>query len=488
MKHILTDRKNKNLDALSAPLPEDIARMIAHGDLNTAARAIDRRLEKKLPEMMKERLRIEKEILALLPLSYPYTKEEAFHLLQENFQDFTEEEFEDFLLESAFEWIYLNGEMRVKNNFIANLVKTREEMADRVVNRGLIEGKWENFRMLDEAVAWMKAKDSVSCRFRIRSTISIHPDKEQPGVWLQVQIPLPLEYSQVTDFALISSSPEGACVAPAQCMQRTICFEGVFPQGQKFSVEYEFETTMRYWDWKKAMAGEPCGSVGSFEACSNYGFDVPGMQMLPTKEDLEEQIPQIAFTPYLRAMTAEAVGAETDPLKKAKAIYDFITTRVMYSFVRGYFQIPQHVSYIASGMKGDCGLQALLFITMCRIAGIPARWQSGLFNNPLAIGNHDWALFYLEEYGWLYADCSFGGAAYRAGDLERWDFYFGNLEPYRLPAACAYQADFVFPKKYLRSDPYDNQNGEAEYENCGLMEGVDFDSDYEMLSLEIKRG
>lgn len=490
MNNWTTDRRVKNLEALSVTLPEDVARLIAYGDFDRAVKVIDHRLEKNIPEIMKERLRIEKEILAQLPSGYPYSREEALEQLKATFRDFTEEEFETFLLDGAFEWIYVNGEMHLKDDFIANLIKTREELAERIQDKTLIESKWENFRMLDTAVEKMKEHGKMKCRFRIRNTITIHPDKEQPGKWIQVQMPLPLKYSQVTDFKLIASEPEGAKVAPAQCGQRTICFEGVYPAGQKFVVEYEFETMMRYWDSKKAMADldrpESARTYrNTFKPCRNYDYGVQGMASLPTKADLSEQLPHIAFTPYLKAMAAEAVGGETDPLKKAKRIYDYITTKVMYSFVRGYFQIPQHVNYIATGMKGDCGLQALLFITLCRIAGIPARWQSGLYTNPLTIGNHDWALFYLEEYGWLYADCSFGGAAYRAGDLERWAFYFGNLEPYRLPAACRYQADFCFAKQYLRSDPYDNQNGEVEYEDAGLFCGDDFESKSEMIALDI---
>ena len=34
---------------------------------------------------------------------------------------------------------------------------------------------------------------------------------------------------------------------------------------------------------------------------------------------------------------------------------------------------------------------ALTFITMCRIAGVPARWQSGLYVAPDSVGSHDWA-------------------------------------------------------------------------------------------------
>ena len=40
---------------------------------------------------------------------------------------------------------------------------------------------------------------------------------------------------------------------------------------------------------------------------------------------------------------------------------------------------------------------ALTFITMCRIAGVPARWQSGLYVAPDSVGSHDWAEFYTRD-------------------------------------------------------------------------------------------
>lgn len=49
-----------------------------------------------------------------------------------------------------------------------------------------------------------------------------------------------------------------------------------------------------------------------------------------------------------------------------------------------------------------------------------------------------------------------------------------------------YQKDFCFPKKYLCTDPYDNQRGEAEYENMGLLEVVDFDTIHEVLKVELE--
>ena len=114
---------------------------------------------------------------------------------------------------------------------------------------------------------------------------------------------------------------------------------------------------------------------------------------------------------------------------------------------------------------------------------MPARWQSGLYVAPGDEGAHDWAQFYVAPFGWLFADPSFGGSAYRHGNEERWNFYFGNLDPYRMPANAEYQHDFYIPSRHLRYDPYDNQDGEAEWDD-GPVPGRLTDTDHEVLSVE----
>jgi hypothetical protein len=88
--------------------------------------------------------------------------------------------------------------------------------------------------------------------------------------------------------------------------------------------------------------------------------------------------------------------------------------------------------------------------------------------NPNDPGAHDWCQFYLPSIGWVYADLSLGGAAYRRGDYDLWNFYFGNLDPYRVPINNEFQVEFDPPKKHCRKDPYDNQMGELEYEDGGI--------------------
>lgn len=472
-----------DLETLAVELPEDIARLKASGNLELANRLIERRLQKDIPQMMKKRLLLEQEIMRQMPASYPFDWQSAVEAAQEMFRDFTEKELQKLLEEGAFEWIYINGEIHLKDDFVLNLVKTREDMADRILQPEVLKDKEKNFQMLEAVIGEMKTHEQVTCRFHIRSTMKISPAMQRPGKQIQVQLPLPILGSQIHNVEVIkaevkvpgcSEAAEALIqTAPEDFSQRTVSFEAEYQAGMEFSVEFRFENVMKYWDWEKAVDEREKAGIRGNGGSGNEAF-------------LQEQLPHIRFTPYLKALTAEVIGTETDVLKKAKRIYDYITSHVMYSFVRPYFTIEQQVSFTAAGLKGDCGLQALLFITMCRIAGIPARWQSGLYTNPRGVGNHDWAQFYIAPYGWLYADCSFGGSAYRAGAKERREFYFGNLEPYRLVAASQYQHDFAFPKKHLRHDPYDNQSGEAEYEDLGLNGAEDFETVYEMLSLEIE--
>ena len=459
------------LEALAVELPEDIARLKAVGHLKLAKRVIQKRLEKDLPKLLRERLLLEQEILERLPQQYPYSWQSAINKMKETFSDFENEELDDLLAEGAFEWICIEGEIKIKDNFVENLIKTRKDLEFRLLNEEALWDRRAQLNMLDDVMHQMKEKGSLRSKIHIKSSAVLRPSARREGEKIQVQLPLPIEAECVKEVRYLGCSPEGGKLAPADTAQRTICFETEYQRGQAFEVEYELENEMHYWDWKAAS--------------DKLDLDMMEQTNAECEKYLGEQLPHIRFTPYLKALAAEIVGDEKNPVRKAKKIYDYITTHVMYSYVRSYFTIEQQVTFPATNLKGDCGLQALLFITLCRIVGVPARWQSGLYACPRSVGCHDWAQFYIEPYGWLYADASFGGAAWRAGDLERWEFYFGNLDPYRIPTVSEYQSDFYFPKKYLRQDPYDNQMGEAEYEDQGLLEGTDFDTKHEKIEIAI---
>ena len=203
-----------------------------------------------------------------------------------------------------------------------------------------------------------------------------------------------------------------------------------------------------------------------------HDLTVSGTVLPPGLEELlpflREEAPHIVFSPYLRALAAELTLGKQDPLEKARSIYDFITLNMKYTFMPAYFGLENIAENCARSFTGDCGVFALLFITLCRCAGIPARWQSGLTAEPDFCGGHDWAQFYVPSCGWLYADPSYGTAAVRAGNEERRRFYFGSLDPYRMVANRQFQAPFTVEKAHWRADPYDNQVGELETAGRGF--------------------
>ena len=74
------------VDSLSAPLPEDILKRKWAGDLEGAIQAIDRRLSRELPEMLRARLICERERIRRLPTQYPWNRAQALEKLRAGLQ------------------------------------------------------------------------------------------------------------------------------------------------------------------------------------------------------------------------------------------------------------------------------------------------------------------------------------------------------------------------------------------------------------------
>lgn len=448
-----------DLKYLSVDLPEDIRRLRDIGDFDRMNRVIDMRLKSGIPLPLKKRLELERAMDALLPAAYPFSREEAIRILDEAISDFRPEELDDLRDADAADWIFLNGAERYRRNFLSNVIKTRLQFAARVKDKTRLEESRQNAAILDAAIAKMMDRGELAYRFRVRASVAVKPLWQRPGKLIRVHIPVPVEYAQMEDVKIIACAPDPVKISAPQYPQRTACFTCAYEPGMKFSVEYEYTNRARYVrpDPAKVLPSQP----------SFY---------------LEELPPHIVFKPYLKELARSIVGNEANPLLKARLIYDYLTSVPIYSFMPPYFTIADLPGFMATRMKGDCGVFALLFIVLCRIAGVPARWQSGLYTTPIEIGMHDWAQFYVAPYGWLFADCSFGNSAFHKGADHRREFYFGNLDPFRMAAASEFQHEFDPPRKFMRYDPYDNQDGEAEYDDMPLLNS-ELTTDQEMIEV-----
>ncbi len=432
----------KDLKYLKVELPEDILKLKWAGYFEQAVKLIDLRLNKQITLSLRKRLELEKEIIKTIKGNYTYNFESALKKMQDNLENFTEEELIVLQNESHADWILVDGKVMFNSSFYGNLLKTRADLEARLKNKNSAGEDRKDF--LSNNIKDTKENKKASYFIHLKTTVKMKDDRASVGEKIKVHLPIPAECQQ-SNIKIIKTTPEATYISPVDYPSRTVFFEVNLLEGQEFSVEYSYESHLKY---NNPDPSQVSNEQPSFET-----------------EELE---PHIMFTPYIKELAKEIMGDEINPLIKARKIYDYITQNVKYSYVRDYSTITNIPEYAALNLKGDCGVQALLFITLCRYAGIPAKWQSGLAVTPYSIGPHDWAQFYIAPFGWLFADPSFGGGELRSNNLDEWNFYFGNLDPFRMIANSEFQHEFDPPKNYFRHDPYDNQVGEMEYEDRGI--------------------
>lgn len=456
---------NDTLKYQNIGLPDDIRRCQLQGDYTEAIRLIDYRLEQpNVPKCLQHSLQVYRMMFLRIQDQFPYTVEEGLSIVRQDIPDFTMEELQSLMDQRYIRWLYMDSEKRLIHSFYASICKSVPGFALRAQKKlggaeSAVQGSVQA-QQRDICMQKMKERGSLTNRIRIRTSVRLKDEQFTPGMFIRAHLPIPAACQQQSDIRIEKMWPENGMIAPEDALQRTICWEENMAQNHEFTVEYSYLHTAKFTDAYNGQ-GQP-----SSLTC-----------------DTEEKAPHIVFTPYIKALCEELTEGITDPLMKARAFYDFITLNMKYTFMPAYFTLENIAESCARNYNGDCGVFALLFITLCRCAGIPAQWQSGLTAEPDFIGCHDWVRFYVEPYGWIFADPSYGTGAVRLNKEENRQFYFGNLDPCRMVANREFQENFTIPKQQWRADPYDNQMGEMETIDKGFW-FTEFDHSMEILSCD----
>lgn len=430
---------NTDYRYLDIGLPAEIALLKAIGDLDAARRACQDLLASDPEPQLAACLRAEHHRMGRLGKRYRVTRARALEEIRAEWPDFTEPMLDELIERKRIDVRQIDGEQRLLPNFLDSLRVYPAEVP------GLKKTGDEDTRVRDAMLEEMRTKGHATRLITVRSSISVPGARS--GETLRAWLPIPAAAPQQSDIEILSMTP-GGFVAPADAPARTISWCST--NERSFEVVYRYRVDAPYIDTT---------------------LPAPRSEMVlappPCDDDLIELRPHALFSPYLRALTDWVVKGIDRPIDRARAIYDHLTTHVDYRYQPDYAQLDAIADNCVKSQRGDCGVMALAFITMCRIAGIPSRWQSGLYASPDHIGPHDWAMFHTDEYGWLWADVSFGSSARRAGDERRRLHHFGNLDPWRMVANSAYQSEFQPPSDAPRWDPFDNQMGEASVDGRG---------------------
>jgi transglutaminase-like putative cysteine protease len=154
---------------------------------------------------------------------------------------------------------------------------------------------------------------------------------------------------------------------------------------------------------------------------------------LTSKERDEDLQPDslVPITGLPADLAAKVTQGKTDPLDKARAIYDYVFTTMRYDKT-GTGWGRGDVLYACDAKKGNCTDFHSLFIAMARSRGIPARFEIGFplppdLRSAEIAGYHCWADFYIEGKGWIPVDIS---EAWK--HPEKRDYFFGAHDANRV--------------------------------------------------------
>jgi transglutaminase-like putative cysteine protease len=130
-------------------------------------------------------------------------------------------------------------------------------------------------------------------------------------------------------------------------------------------------------------------------------------------------------------LAIKVTAGKTQPLDKARAIYDYVFTTMRYDKT-GTGWGHGDVLYACDAKKGNCTDFHSLFIAMARSQGIPARFEIGFPLPPdkhasEIAGYHCWSDFWIDGKGWIPVDIS---EAWK--HPEKRDYFFGSHDVNRV--------------------------------------------------------
>ena len=288
-------------------------------------------------------------------------------------------------------------------------------------------------------------------RMKIAYTIKVEPDVVPEGKTIRCWLPLPqVNIPRQGDFKLLSASEERFTIAPDTAVHRTIYMEKRAVSGTPsvFSVSYTFTSSGIWFDPDK-LEIKPYDKTGSIY-----------------KKYTAEQLPDICFTDNIRHLADEITSPGDPPDVIVRKIYMWFKKNIPWTGALEYSVIPNIPEYVFENRRGDCGMQTFLFMSMLRYKGIPVRWQSGWKVPPGFKNLHDWCEVYFEGPGWVPADVSYDLQASDTRKLR--EFYLTGIDSYRLIINNGVSGTLFPRKRFLRSEPYDFQRGEVEWEGGNL--------------------
>lgn len=389
-------------------------------------------------------------IMGRIRKDFTMTPEEGLKQIKAKMPNVTQEQIAKWKRDSKIEYMVIDG----KEWWFRKSVRNLWLLADELKEDHDAE-KWDtyNTRRRYYLEAMQSPADANGLRdwrhIVVRFYLDVNADAIPAGETLRVWMPFPYQNLRQRNIKLESSNHP--VIYSEGSKHHTVYMEAKTEKGKPTHFEYTFSYDVA----ERHIAQDDL--LAMLEPYDKNSAEY--------KEFTGNYPPHIVITDDTRALAREIVEGETNPVLQASKIFNWISSRYPWAGAREYSTIKNMPEYVMANGHGDCGQVALMYITLVRSLGIPARWESGWMLHPDEINWHDWAETYFEGIGWVPTDQSFGRSA--VGTPMN-NYYATGIDVYRMASNEAIGDKLSPEKKFIRSETVDFQPGEVEWRKGNL--------------------
>lgn len=390
-------------------------------------------------------------IKARMARDFNIPREQLIHMLREKFPDITDSEIDNAVNQHYLEKHEINGEDRFFRKSLRNYMLLNPSVGTPQLPRGT-SASLERISYVDSVLSFYSGLNDYGLSHQIvfRFSIDVPGDSCLIGDTLRVWMPLPFgnEFcSRQSNVKILNSEPAEYTLSNGKSIHNTIYFQAPAPMPDD-TAHFEY--------------------IGSFVTSGQYICRDSILRVIqPYDIDDDTYQPYTQFdNPHivrLDSLAGSIVGNEKNPFLQSEMVFDYIINKYPWAGAREYSTIDCIPEYVISEGHGDCGQVALLYISLMRTLGVPARWESGWMLHPGEVNLHDWAEVYFNGIGWIPVDVSFGRYT-GSENPEITGFYSHGMDSYRFATNKGIGGSLYPPKKFIRSETVDFQLGEVE---CG---------------------
>ena len=437
----------------------EINEQISNGNFIIAKNLIENKVNTDtLSDIEKYDLKFQIDLMDRIRKDFRRTRTEVMDALKNYYPNLSDEMMALWEKDGSLEMKVIDGEKKYFNNAVPNLFRINKEAKKH--KEEISPGKQD---ILDvfledyipkvvEAAKEDQARYVLPVKMKIRYTVTVKPNAVPDGEIIRCWLPYPREGNpRQLDIKLLDVNRSEYTIADNDNLQRTLYLEGTSKKDMPTRFEFELSYTSK------------AEYVDLFKDPGNVTFNKnPDI----FTEYTQERYPHIVFSNRIKNLSMQIIGDETVPLNKLKKIFIWVDENTPWASAREYSTIPNIPEYSLQNKHGDCGIQTLVFMTLCRYNGIPTKWQSGWMMHPPEVNLHDWCEIYVDGYGWIPVDQSFGIKNYL--DEENRLFYLGGIDVFRFIVNDDYSKPLFPAKIYPRSETVDFQRGEVEWRGGNL--------------------